>query len=200
MPPASAMQSWASDFGYELIEDDWKLTFPPPDPQLAQVVRRAIVPARNELAVLAALHPRTHAALASHHGNGEGRGRSGPYDEDENEDEDDDSQGTAGGGMGTARVQVRAVPAAAEWEPEWPRAARADMEVEQAWAVRVVVGREPASVWAARADMEMEPEQARAVPGGFGGGTGNGSGSPDGLGIGTGRLQEIRAVVESGPE
>ena len=32
----AAMKSWGSEFGYELIGDDWKLHFPPPDPRLAQ--------------------------------------------------------------------------------------------------------------------------------------------------------------------
>ena len=51
-----AMQSWAADFGYELIEDDWKLQFPAPDPQLAKVVDRAIAQPRAELAAEAMLH------------------------------------------------------------------------------------------------------------------------------------------------
>ena len=31
------MKSWGFDFGYELIDDDWKLAYPPPDPRLAEV-------------------------------------------------------------------------------------------------------------------------------------------------------------------
>ena len=42
----AAMKSWASDFGYELIGEDWQLKFPPPSPGLADVVGRAIATAR----------------------------------------------------------------------------------------------------------------------------------------------------------
>ena len=35
-----AMKSWGCDFGYELIGDDWKLAYPPPDPRLVGVVAR----------------------------------------------------------------------------------------------------------------------------------------------------------------
>lgn len=42
----AAMESWGSDFGYELIGDDWKLDFDPPDPQLAQEVTQAVAEAR----------------------------------------------------------------------------------------------------------------------------------------------------------
>ena len=31
----AAMKSWGGDFGYELIDDDWKLSFQPPDARLA---------------------------------------------------------------------------------------------------------------------------------------------------------------------
>ena len=30
----AAMKSWGFDFGYELVGDDWKLAYPPPDPRL----------------------------------------------------------------------------------------------------------------------------------------------------------------------
>jgi hypothetical protein len=42
----AAMESWASDFGYELIGDDWQLEFPSPDPQLAEEVAEAVATAR----------------------------------------------------------------------------------------------------------------------------------------------------------
>jgi len=52
-----SIQSWGSDFGYQLIDEDWTLTFPPADPTLAQVERRAIDEARQRLAWLAEVRP-----------------------------------------------------------------------------------------------------------------------------------------------
>jgi len=52
-----AIQSWGSDFGYQLIDEDWTLTFPPPDPTLAQVEKRAIEESRARLAWLAEVRP-----------------------------------------------------------------------------------------------------------------------------------------------
>ncbi len=45
-----AMSSWASEFGYELIEQDRKLAFPPPLPQLAQTEQVALTDARARFA------------------------------------------------------------------------------------------------------------------------------------------------------
>jgi len=53
-----AMESWGTEFGYELIGEDWRLRFPPPDPQLASVVREALETARVRQAALAAAAPR----------------------------------------------------------------------------------------------------------------------------------------------
>ena len=52
------MKSWGSDFGYELIGDDWKLAYQPPDPRLAEVVRQAIASARVYQEQLIAAAPR----------------------------------------------------------------------------------------------------------------------------------------------
>lgn len=52
-----AIQSWGSDFGYQLIDEDWTLTFPPADPMLAQVEKRAIEESRARLAWLAEVRP-----------------------------------------------------------------------------------------------------------------------------------------------
>jgi hypothetical protein len=52
-----AIQSWGSDFGYQLVDEDWTLTFPPADPTLAQVERRAIEESRQRLAWLAEVRP-----------------------------------------------------------------------------------------------------------------------------------------------
>jgi hypothetical protein len=83
-----AMQWWAADFGYELIEDDWKLHFPPPDPQLARVVNQAVAQPRAELA--AARHARRQAELAAYGGGGGGGGAG----------DDDDEAGFASSGSG----------------------------------------------------------------------------------------------------
>jgi hypothetical protein len=47
-----AIQSWGSDFGYQLIDEDWTLDFPPRDPALAEVEKRAIAESRERLAWL----------------------------------------------------------------------------------------------------------------------------------------------------
>ena len=48
-----SLQSWGSDFGYQFIDEDWTLTFPPADPALAEAESRAIEDARRRLAWLA---------------------------------------------------------------------------------------------------------------------------------------------------
>ncbi len=42
----AALDSWASEFGYELIGSDWQLTFPEPDSQLAELTRQVVAEAR----------------------------------------------------------------------------------------------------------------------------------------------------------
>ena len=54
----AAMKSWGSDFGYELIEDDWKVEFDEPNPELARQVAEAVAAARRNLAILARAVPR----------------------------------------------------------------------------------------------------------------------------------------------
>ena len=54
------MKSWGSDFGYELIGDDWKLAYQPPDPRLAEVLGRAIASARVYQEQLIAAAPRQY--------------------------------------------------------------------------------------------------------------------------------------------
>ena len=58
----AAMSSWSSDFGYELIEADMRLAFPPADPKLAEMMARAVEDARRRQTVLAAAAPRAAAA------------------------------------------------------------------------------------------------------------------------------------------
>jgi hypothetical protein len=52
-----AIQSWGSEFGYQLIDEDWTLSFPPRDPTLAEVEKRAIEESRQRLAWLAEVRP-----------------------------------------------------------------------------------------------------------------------------------------------
>ncbi len=56
----TAMKSWGGDFGYELIGDDWKLAFQPPDPRLADIFRQVIAVGRDSEARLAAAAPRQY--------------------------------------------------------------------------------------------------------------------------------------------
>ena len=53
----SAMKSWGSELGYELIGEDWKLDFQAADSQLAQVIRSAVDTARIRQRQLAAAAP-----------------------------------------------------------------------------------------------------------------------------------------------
>jgi len=58
----AAMKSWGSDFGYELIDKDWKLAYQPPDSRLADVVRQVVESARVSQARLAAAAPRHYGS------------------------------------------------------------------------------------------------------------------------------------------
>lgn len=42
----AALTSWGADFGYELVGQNWKLAYPPTDPQLAEVTERTLSEAR----------------------------------------------------------------------------------------------------------------------------------------------------------
>jgi hypothetical protein len=53
----AAMKSWEEEFGYELVEADVELEFPPADPQLQRELDRAIEDARQRQAALAAAMP-----------------------------------------------------------------------------------------------------------------------------------------------
>ncbi len=43
----AAMEAWKDEFGYEMVNEDWDVAFPPPDPQLAQVIQMAVDVARR---------------------------------------------------------------------------------------------------------------------------------------------------------
>ena len=53
----AAMKSWGSDFGYELINADWQLKYPPADPNVGRAVAQAVELARQEHARLVAAAP-----------------------------------------------------------------------------------------------------------------------------------------------
>jgi hypothetical protein len=57
----AAMTSWATEFGYELIEADWKLAYQPPDVQLAKVVQEVLITARARQQRLIAAAPGAYA-------------------------------------------------------------------------------------------------------------------------------------------
>lgn len=52
-----AIQSWGSEFGYQLVDEEWTLQFPPRDPTLAEVEKRAIEESRQRLEWLAQVRP-----------------------------------------------------------------------------------------------------------------------------------------------
>jgi hypothetical protein len=54
----TSMAGWSADFGYEFIEKDWPLEFPPPDPNMSQAMAQAINEARLRQAALALAAPR----------------------------------------------------------------------------------------------------------------------------------------------
>lgn len=60
-----AIGSWGSDFGYQLVDEDWQLAFPPADPMLADVEARAIEEARARLQWLAEVRPKRPAKPAT---------------------------------------------------------------------------------------------------------------------------------------
>lgn len=50
-----SLQGWTTDFGYELVNRDWTLKFPPPDPNLASTQFRALAEARLRQRALVAM-------------------------------------------------------------------------------------------------------------------------------------------------
>ena len=86
-----ALESWSSDFGYELIDDDWKLAYQKPDADLARVVSNALQSARQ-------LQDKLIAAAPSYYGSrwdAASRGAQGPGG-GSNSSDDDASEGTPG--------------------------------------------------------------------------------------------------------
>jgi hypothetical protein len=72
----SAISSWDADFGYEFVDEDWKLEYPDPDPRLDQIMRHAVEQARQRQAMLAKAAPRQYGSRLAL-GSGEGGGGDG---------------------------------------------------------------------------------------------------------------------------
>jgi len=53
----AALTSWGSEFGYEFVDQDWKLEYPPVDPQLLAVTKAAAEDARQRQRLLARAAP-----------------------------------------------------------------------------------------------------------------------------------------------
>jgi len=45
----AALQSWGEDFGYEMVDEDWKIQYIPPDPKLADVLESSVELARRRM-------------------------------------------------------------------------------------------------------------------------------------------------------
>ena len=52
-----ALVSWGSEFGYQFVDEDWQLRYPPADPALADAEQRAIEESRRRLEWLAQVRP-----------------------------------------------------------------------------------------------------------------------------------------------
>jgi hypothetical protein len=59
-----AIEAGDFDLGFELVENDWNLKFPPPDPQLATVQQLALEQSRARQEVLAAAAPRAYRGVS----------------------------------------------------------------------------------------------------------------------------------------
>jgi hypothetical protein len=93
----AALKSWGSDFGYELVEQDWKLKYQADDRALAAVEQRAVEEGRQrqrELAMSVAMGGRGGGSVRGGYGGG-GSGRSGaPTFEDRVENPESHSRAT----------------------------------------------------------------------------------------------------------
>ena len=74
----AALASWGGDYGYEFVEDDWKIEYPKSDPELMRRVEEQIVLSRSRMAVpLAAIQGEIERAGRGGSGGGMGKGGSG---------------------------------------------------------------------------------------------------------------------------
>jgi hypothetical protein len=58
-----AIESWDSNFGYEMVNGDWDLAFPPPNSELATAESQAIELARLRMRMLAEAAPRAYSTV-----------------------------------------------------------------------------------------------------------------------------------------
>src|SRR5262249_50241963 len=70
----AAARTWDSDFGYEVVDADWKLAYPAADPLLAQAMNHAVLQARERQQLLAEAAPRRYGGRASAVGGAGGAG------------------------------------------------------------------------------------------------------------------------------
>ena len=78
-----AIRSWDSDFGYEMVDADWDLKFPAPNPALYDLQKQAVDRARLRKELLARAAPRAYGGTGTRNGGDYGqRGGGGgqPYD------------------------------------------------------------------------------------------------------------------------
>ncbi len=97
----SALAEWGNEFGYELIDADWNLEFPPPDPELQEAMQLAVAEARDRLKTLVAMAPRRMKGLQAPRF---GAARDGLGDAP---NEPTASAGSRAGGRGTLRSRAR---------------------------------------------------------------------------------------------
>lgn len=79
----AAVESWDSDFGYELINGEMELEYPDANPELAALEHRAIELARARQRMLAAAAPRAYSMAGGAGGSFSGNGGDGFGDEDD---------------------------------------------------------------------------------------------------------------------
>jgi hypothetical protein len=61
----AAIESWDDEFGYELIDDDLKLTYLPPDPALREAMQAAVEEGRRRQGILRAAQPNRYDRRAA---------------------------------------------------------------------------------------------------------------------------------------
>jgi hypothetical protein len=119
----AALDSWGSEFGYELIGSDWKLKFPPADAKLAELTEQVVAEARTRqreylLTSPEAVrrrprpvyHAKSHGGFAPEPGTGDGPGGDslgawsgrGGWGSSGTDGDDSSGSGTARGSRGLA--------------------------------------------------------------------------------------------------
>ncbi|MBS0208842.1 MAG: hypothetical protein JSS27_07805 [Planctomycetes bacterium] len=119
-----AMASWGSDFGYELVEADWNLAFPAPNPELAVTLAQTVEDARRRQVQIIASAPglmtpdqrMAYQRAASGRGNVAGGGRS-PFQIHGNNEHRRGSSGGHGPGAGKSYDQDQEVSTVAALSP-----------------------------------------------------------------------------------